>query len=310
MEINKVKLGDSFDQPDESWELVEGDVRRAACSVWTKNGPVYKQFKTALIGNFFASDRESGIKILEYTLSRLRGGGMEYVLGPMDGSTWRSYRLVTEIGESPPFFLEPSHPDFWPRIFLDVGFEEIATYCSTKADHTDYSESRINKLIDKMKKGEIEIRSFDLSHAERDLRKVYELSINSFSRNFLYTPISFESFLSLYQPVLPYVNPDYFLIAERKGEPVGFIFAIPDFSQKQEGKEIDTVIIKTVARAPERLYAGLGSYLVYEINRRAALDGKTRMIHALMHEANSSLSISKKLDSQLIRKYALYGVAL
>lgn len=310
MEINKVKIGDSFDCPEESWELVKDDERRAACSIWTKDTPIYNQFQSALIGNFFASDRETGVKILEYVVSKLKSRGIEYVLGPMNGSTWRSYRLVTEMGKNAPFFLEPSHPDFWPRIFLDVGFEEIATYRSTKASNSNYPESKVNKLMARMNENEIKLRSFDLHNPENDLRKIYELSIKSFSENFLYTPISAESFFSLYKPILPYVHPDYFLIAERKRNPVGFIFAIPDISQKQQNKEIDTIIIKTVARAPGRLHAGLGSFLVYEIHRRAALDGHHQIIHALMHEANSSLSISKELRSQIIRKYSLYGMRL
>ena len=35
-------------------------------------------------------------------------------VGPLDGSTWRRYRLVTERGVEPPFFMEPDNPDDWP----------------------------------------------------------------------------------------------------------------------------------------------------------------------------------------------------
>ncbi len=280
------------------------------CSIWTEKTPAYNQLKTGLIGNFSAEDVDSGVRILKNAFSKLKNQGIEYVIGPMDGSTWNSYRLVTEKGDTPPFFLEPSNPDFWPEIFIESGFDEIAAYSSTKTSHFETDESKMNRLTRIMDDKEIKLRSFNLTHPENDLEKVFQLSIHSFTNNFLYTPICFESFASLYRPILPYVHPDYFLIAEQNGKPVGFIFAIPDYSQKEQGKDIDTLIIKTVARDPSRLYAGIGSFLVYEVSQRSAQNGYQHMIHALMHESNSSLSISKTLHSNVIRRYSLFGKRL
>ena len=38
-------------------------------------------------------------------------------VGPMDGSTWRRYRFITERGAEPAFFLETYNPDVWPLNF-------------------------------------------------------------------------------------------------------------------------------------------------------------------------------------------------
>ena len=98
-------------------------------------------------------------------------------------------------------------------------------------------------------------------------------------------------------------------MAEAQGEPVGYLFGLPDLLQLQRQASIDTFIIKTVAVLPGRRSAGLGSVLVAEAQHRAAALGYRRAIHALMHEANNSRNISGKY-ARTMRRYTLFGRAL
>lgn len=155
----------------------------------------------------------------------------------------------------------------------------------------------------------ITLRPFAINNTKAELTSVHQLSTNSFARNFLYTDINLSDFLALYEKIIPYVIPDFFLMAEHEGKLIGFAFAIPDYLQKQQGKEIDTLILKTIAVEPGRTYAGLGSYLFYKIHQLAIEKGFNTVIHAYMHDSNISKIISNK-SAQTIRRYHLFGKKL
>lgn len=294
---------------EETLAVIDGNALRAVCSLWTEHTPTFENYKTGVIGNFFAEENEAGISLLDYATESLKKQEFDYVVGPMNGNTWHSYRLVTDAGEYLPFFMEYYTPQTWPKMFSSAGFEEIASYSSARATDIDYEDDSAKKFEAKKDELELIIRPFDIAKATDELTAVHSLSLESFSRNFLYTDISLPDFLKLYEKIIPYVDPDFFLLAEHQGNLVGFIFAIPDFLQKQRGEAVDTLIIKTVAKVLDRTYAGLGNYLVHKIHKQAVTKGFKSVIHALMYDNNVSREISDK-SAQTIRKYTLYGKQL
>lgn len=290
----------------ETWCLIQDGKLGALCSLWTKNVTSVQGYKSAAVGHFFAQTPQAGAQILKHACERLMGLGFEYVVGPLDGDTWHSYRVVTEAGTAPPFFLEYYTPSDWPGIFAVAGFAQIATYRSSLAPTTNYVDRSAAKFATKTARLGLTLRPFNITNAEMELTALYALSIRSFAHNLLYAPIDLADFLALYMPLVPTIVPDLFLLAEEAGHLVGFVLAVPDYLQKARGEPIDTVVIKTVARHPQRRYAGLGSYLVREIHQRAATLGYSHAIHALMHDDNVSRVISDR-TAQVIRRYTLYG---
>jgi hypothetical protein len=289
-----------------SWLLIEGNSVYALCSVWLDYSPIYKGYNCSTLGHFFAVDPESGREILEYAFDRLRERRKNYVIGPMNGNTWQSYRFISEDSGYPRFFLEPDSMLWWPQVFVDSGFSVIAEYSSALSDELDYRDSSIGVALDNIRTHNLTMRPFDPGRSEAELEAVHRLSLKSFARNFLYTDIGRAEFMQLYQKIIPYVVPDYFQLVEDHGRLAAYVFAIPDYAQQARGEEIDTLILKTVARAPDKKYTGLGNYLVYCIHQQAAKRGFKKIIHALMHETNVSRKISDK-SALTIRRYRLYG---
>lgn len=294
------------DHPQSSWALIEENQLIAHCSLWTENVPSYQGYRTAALGHFFAQNQKSGQCIVQQLTCQLAAQGFDYVVGPMNGNTWRSYRLVSERGEQPPFFLESVTPCDWLTIFERSGFETIANYSSAQSFDLYYPDRSADRFAAKAEQMGMVVRSFDRNRSEAELTALYELSLRSFANNFLYSPLALPDFLAMYQPLLPYLVPDFFLLAEHKGRLVGFLFAIPDYLQKARGEPIDALIIKTLARSPERQYAGMGSYLAQLVHRTAAQRGFRSVIHALMHDDNASHTISNR-SARTIRRYALVG---
>jgi L-amino acid N-acyltransferase YncA len=65
------------------------------------------------------------------------------------------------------------------------------------------------------------------------------------------------------------------------------------------------MVLKTLAAAPEARAAGIGAHLADELHARSAHRGYRTMVHALMHDDNASLRLSRRYDSTLLRRYAL-----
>jgi hypothetical protein len=61
-----------------------------------------------------------------------------------------------------------------------------------------------------------------------------------------------------------------------------------------------------MAVRPGRRDAGLGAWLAAECHARAAAAGFTRVVHALMHDANVSAATSRR-SARLLRRYTLYA---
>ena len=286
----------------------EGDAL-ARCSVWWTHVPSYEKHRIGVIGHYAAADDESAAAVLSAAQGHLREAGCNIAIGPMNGNTWRSYRFVTEHGEQPLFFLEPTNPAEWPLQFESAGFSPLASYFSALNSDLSRPDPRLAEMEKKFAEAGISIRSAK-ANVREELQNIYAVSRVSFQRNFLYTELPESDFISMYEPLLPVVLPELVLIAEKADRCLGYLFAIPDLAMKARGLDVDTFIIKTVSILPEPQIRGLGSLLVARAQQIGCRLGFRRCIHALMFEDNISLNISRHYAA-VMRKYMLYskGVA-
>jgi predicted N-acetyltransferase YhbS len=297
-------------RPDASWMLLDSsDGARARCSLWWSGTPPLAGHRLGLIGHYAAGEPDAADQILRLAADRLRERGCSLAVGPMDGNTWQRYRLLTERGPEPIFFLEPDNPDDWPAHFTRSGFSPLAEYYS--AINTDLG--RVDPGLDEIEEQAagrgIILRRLDMNRFEHELRAIHALSLASFRHNFLYTPIGEDDFVAQYHGIQPYVRPELVLVAERSGQPVGYLFTIPDLLQAQRGQVTDTVIFKTLAVHPDHGGMGLGRLLMGRGHLAAGELGYRRGVHALFHEKNRSRRISGH-SARVIRRYTLFALPL
>jgi hypothetical protein len=291
--------------------IVLDDTGKAAgrCSLWYTHVPALEVERLGIIGHYAASNAECSQILLRNACSDLATRYCSMAVGPMDGSTWRRYRFVTERGTHPRSFLEPENPDGWPQYFEDAGFAPLATYTSALTSDLNYIDPRLAAVQDRLTSMGVSIRPLDVDRFEAELACIFDMSLESFKQNYLYTPAEAGEFLGVYRQALPFVRPELVLMAEHEGQLVGFSFSIPDWYQKERGETVDTVVYKTLAVRPGRAYAGLGSLLSDLTNQSALNLGYKNVIHALMHESNHSRNISDRFATT-IRRYTLYSKRL
>lgn len=281
----------------------------ARCSLWWSQTPPYPGEMPGVIGHFSCSNQKAGTALLKYAERILKEHRCTLVIGPMDGNTWRRYRVLTMRGDLPPFFLEPDNPDHWADAFADAGFLPLAKYVSAVVSDLARGDERVPRVEQRLAASGVSIRQINLAHFDEDLRRVHQLSLQSFRHNFLYTDLPVEQFVSQYESVKQLVLPEYVLLAEHGDMTVGFVFAVPNLEQRRRGEEIDTLILKTLAVAPGRTYAGLGAVLLDRVHKAAQARGFRKVIHALMHESNSSMNLSAR-NARVFRRYTLFAKSL
>jgi GNAT superfamily N-acetyltransferase len=295
--------------PTAHYAVMRNDRVVASCSMWTDGTPTHENRPVGVIGHYAAQDEAAGVAVLRHAVEQLRRRGLSTIVAPMDGSTWRRYRLVTERGAEPPFFLEPDNPDEWGSHFATAGFAPLAHYLSALNGNLAVVDPRHDTALTRLTDAGVRIRALDVSRFEQELTAVHDLSLIAFAHNFLYTPIALSEFLAMYAPLRSHVHPELILLAEEGDSLVGFMFGLPDLAQAHRGEPVTTAIAKTLAVRPDRTGIGLGSVLTGQFQQVARTMGFTRVIHALMHAGNRSLDISSRFG-QPFRRYTLYAASL
>ncbi|WP_224825727.1 hypothetical protein [Cognatishimia sp. MH4019] len=259
-----------------------------------RDAPVWRG-RTATVGKFKCEDAEAGAEMLSKACDALKSEGFESVIGPMDGSTWHAYRLVLESDGSAPFVMEPQSKPQNLAAFEKAGFEVIERYFSARVA----IESQAHEMPEATEA--LWVETWDGTDPEGFFRDVHALSLNAFSGNVLYKPISEADFLAMYLPYVPMLVPDLILFARgQQGELAGFLFGLPNYA---EGRAPSSVILKTYAS----LQKGAGAMLAQQFHATAHQIGFSHAIHALIHEDNLSATRSRQEGAGVIRRYGLMG---
>jgi GNAT superfamily N-acetyltransferase len=217
----------------------------------------------------------------------------ETIVGPMDGDTWHRYRLNVGPFDEPPFLFEPYNPPYYESLWTANGFTVLERYYSKRVDPA----AVVAFLEGKRNVAGYRLRSLDRERFQDELRTIYELSRRIFDRNFLYTEISEEDFLRLYDGAERLIDPELVLFAHAPdGEPVGFLFAYPD-----RGGAVD---FKTLGILPEHRRSGVAAALFHEGHRQAVEKGYRIANHCLYKEGNPSGDLDGGTGN-LLRTYHL-----
>lgn len=289
-------------------KLVEGENVLAEATCFYAGTPEVNGQRIGTIGELTINNNEAGTKLLEECERILKEKGVKQIVAPMNGNTWKQYRSLKWSNGDAPFVMEKVSPVEYNEVFEKAGFKEIDEYTSTKGKVKDYFDNEILDEIEKRLADEnITIRKFEKSKAVEELKKIYNVSVQSFCRNPFYTPIDEENFIAQYTPFIEMVDDDLILMAEKDGKEIGFLFAIPDFNEMQTKGKISTLILKTIAVLPEYEDMAIGNVMNRIIAKKALEKGFEDWIYAFMYKDNTSQKLAERNGTQTMREYVLFG---
>lgn len=269
-------------------------VEGASANIYRRS-PDLDGLRAMAVGGVEFASAEAGAALLERAVELALAEKFEALLGPLDGDTWHNYRVVTESDGSAPFLMEPVSGPNDLAAFETAGFVPVSRYLSAAAT----LEGTLGESPAQVPG--VTVTAWDGQDGEKLLRHLFDMSAGSFARSRFFTPITFASFQDLYGPVMPLIDPRHVLFAhDENGDLKGFLFGTPDL---QAGDGEPTAILKTYASSMR----GVGHLLADTYHRRALDLGFERVIHALMHEDNTSRRRSEMHKARVFRRYALMG---
>ena len=212
----------------------------------------------------------------------LSSEGFAALLGPMEGDTWHSYRLITESDGSPPFLLEPVSGPHDKSAFETSGFAPVSVYVSTRARLDDAIGPAAPVHLD-----DVTVAAWDGRDTEALIGKLFDMSTASFGARAFFKPIDKADFLKLYEPVLPLLDPRLVLFARDREAVLSAFSSASPIGSRASGR---TPSSSRPMRAREH---GVGHLLADAFHRIARDLGFVDVIHALMHVDNISLDRSR-----------------
>ncbi|MCH2198582.1 MAG: GNAT family N-acetyltransferase [Flavobacteriales bacterium] len=253
------------------------------------------------LGNYEWLHDESPSQLFDFASAEAKKHGAEVLVGPLNGSTWKSYRFRDQSQEEVPLFAgekihESQYNEQWRSYFQQHFryYSALDTAFNTSAILSDQEIATIQERY--------ELRNINLNEWEAQLDALYDFNQRSFQTNFLFTEISRKSFHDQYNQVKPIIDPRFTLLAYDDDQLVGFIFAYPDFSMTESKR----AILKTVARDPDPKHARLGTWLVYSLNQVLKAQGFQEVIHAFIYAKGTSTKHTQKMGISTYTTYSLY----
>lgn len=269
-------------------------------------------------------------KVFDWAEKWAKNQDATILYGPINFSTFHNYRLRTDsnLGKDIPFLNEPYHPNYYPQLLEQLGFEKKHKYYSQVANGNlvkhiqKASKSKIEKLF--------EHSPYKIEHLTKEIwythqEEFYQLIENSFRKNFAYTSISFEDFQKLIVPsIAKRLHPRYSsVVFNEQKEIIGFFITYPHFyplctqfletpiaieklSFDEDYQKLQTpnLLLKTTGVREDYQGKGIfnlmGSFVLYHFDTHEA-----NIIATTIREDNHSFNFVKDFDVKL-REYALY----
>jgi hypothetical protein len=259
--------------------------------------------KVACFGHFESKNNPDAVHALMAEARRVaRMSGCTQLIGPMDGSTWETYRWAIDRPDWR-YLLDLQHPEYYPRLLEQAGFQPLREYTTNLDSTLRYDVERaITRQVFFEKKG-MTWRGINLDRLDEELAALHRFCLDSFRDNYLFTPIEAERFAEKYRAARSLMHPRYVLLAEdAEGILRGFVFAVPNL--------LDTtrkgLVLKTIARDSSFRYSGLGFVLGHLLYQQAIEDGFEYIIHAFMEQSNVSNQVSQAFSGIPVKHYRLY----
>jgi hypothetical protein len=255
-----------------------------------RDAPSWDGLRTAAVGCFRYPDIATGTAFLRAACATLKDEGFGAVIGPMDGNTWRRYRLPIWSDGSSAFAMEP-----------DAGPHDLASY---QAAGFDIAETHVSATAAPGTRGwgdaarGVTIASWDGKSPETLLAEAHRLVSQGFANTPFYTPVPAEHFIASYLPLLAQAEPRFILrgtVAD--GRIVGLTLAFPDPIRR------GAVVLKTYVG----IVPGVGRAMADHVHRLAGELGFKEVVHALMRDGIVSQAQSRKFGGTVFRRYALMG---
>lgn len=290
------------------------------------------QDDTGFWGFFETVDRQDVVgALLGAAEEWLREQGCRTAVGPVSPSPHYEMGILTAGFDVPPHLMLTHNPPYYPARIAAAGYDKVVDLFAylIPADVVQLG-GKLERVGDSLeRRWGITIRPGEMRQFEREAAIIHRLYNASMLGQWGFTPIGEREFAAFAADLKRILDPDLVLFAEVRGEPVGFLLALPNLNEVliriRDGRllpfgllklllhrrSVRSVRVVLVGTLPEWQRRGVGSLLYREIARRVIAKGYAGAEMSWVLEDNVLMNRAAHLLGGTVHKtYRVYRKAL
>jgi len=234
----------------------------------------------------------------------LSSKGIHFVRGPVDLTTWKSFRVSYPEGQ-PPFLLEPFTRGYYRKLFEDHGFKVVQKNISTTGTLNQMEVEKFEKSYNQLQKQGLNFCQVQTKDVPNILPQIWKISNEIFRDSWSFVSVGFDEFIfnlsnSDNQPL------SLDIACDGHNKVVAFSLSARD-SYAGERKR---VVVKTLGALSDYQKLGIGRALLYSVYSRAREDGIEELIFSTMRLDNGLARNLAGRTLDVYREYAVYELML
>jgi GNAT superfamily N-acetyltransferase len=203
--------------------------------IMASDDPNYNAFHKTNVGCFglFDSVNDGAVAtpLFDAAADWLRAKGRDQIMGPIDYSTNYVCGLLVDGFEFLPTLLTSHNPPYYEALLEQNGFAKVIDFYAWWFSEPANAAHRLRRLSAGLKKRpSATIRAGDLKNFSAEAGRIREIYNEAWKENWGFVPFTEKEFQFLAKELKQLVVPEFTLIAEVDGEPVGFILCVPDIN--------------------------------------------------------------------------------
>lgn len=152
--------------------------------------------------------------------------------GPFNPSTNYDCGVLVRGFDSSPFIMMPYNPPWYDEILQGAGLAKakdlLAYICHPKSARN----GKVGRVAERSAEAHgLTIRPIDRRNFDRDVDAVWQIYNSAWSGNWGYAPMSRDEFRLMANEMKQILVPEFVLVGEIGGKPVGFALALPDINR-------------------------------------------------------------------------------
>ena len=275
-------------------------------------------------------DQDVANTLLNAAAAWLRSQGMTRMRGPVSPSINDEVGMLVDGFDSPPMLQMPYNPDFYPKVLEQAGFTKAKDMLAWIVEYPDCLNPKLIRVTDALReRNNISIRGLMMKKFPEEVNRIKKIFNEAWQPNWGFVPMSDEEMNLMAYELKQIIDPEYVLFAEKDGETVGFLLAVPDINQAFKAgssippgaknlptaimnlmtkkKQIHQLRIITLGVLPRYQKLGIDAMLYREIMERADRRGIRRGEASWILEDNTMMTrAAEMMNARPYKRYRVF----
>lgn len=270
-------------------------------------------------------DMDTAFSLLDRVSDWGKERGMEVLRGPMNLSMNDECAFLLEGFDSPPVIMMPYTPPYYLELMEKYGLVKAKDLFAFYMRRDHKTAEKVERILHSIReKTPVTLRTVNKKNLYEEVKKIMFIYNNAWEKNWGFVPWTENEMKHMAKKFNQFADLNIVILAENKGKPVGFAFALPNYNEvikKMGGKLTPLGIIRFLVNKrkikgmravvfgtlKEHRQTGL-SYLLYsELEKNAKAQGYEWCETSWQLEDNEPINrFVASVGGEIYKKYRIY----